>query len=134
MSLAAWYVEIRTVHVVFALASVSLFALRGAWVVVRGGQLARWLRVVPHVIDTLLLVSGLTLAFLIHQYPFLNSDWLTAKVVGLIVYIGLGVVVFRGSGTRWTRAWVGVFALMVFAYIVSVAVTKQPLGVGDVLV
>jgi len=86
------------------------------------------LRVLPHVIDTLLLASGLTLAFLIHQYPFVNSAWLTAKVIGLVVYIALGVMVFRGAQGRLGRALNGIAALLVFVYIISVALTKQPSG------
>ncbi|AWN15745.1 SirB2 family protein [Salinisphaera sp. LB1] len=123
----AYYDAIKTVHVTCVALSGSLFASRALWVLLSKRALWRWLRVLPHLIDTLLLASGLTLAFLIHQYPFLNSDWLTAKVIGLIVYIALGVAVFRGRQTG-TRAVTGLMALIVFAYIVSVAFSKQPAG------
>lgn len=128
MHLAAYFLQIRTVHVVCVAASISLFVVRGAWVLLSGRGLWRWLRVAPHIVDTLLLASGLTLAFLIQQYPFFNSDWLTAKVVGLIAYIALGVVLFRGPRSTIVRATAGLMALLVFAYIVSVAVSKQPAG------
>lgn len=128
MSLAAHYLDIKHVHLTCVALSITLFAARGIRVVGFGGVLWRWLRVIPHIVDTLLLASGLTMAFLIHQYPFLNSDWLTAKVIGLIVYIALGIMVFRGPDSRIERGAAGVSAMIVFAYIISVAVSKQPAG------
>ena len=70
--------------------SLSLFAVRGAWMV--AGTLrdkGRWVRIVPHVIDTALLASAIGLAITIGQYPG-TSGWLTAKVAGLVAYIVLG--------------------------------------------
>lgn len=128
MHLAAYYPQIKTVHVICVAASIGLFVSRGVWILAAGRSLWHWLRVAPHIVDTVLLGSGLTLAFLIRQYPFVNSDWLTAKVIGLIVYIALGVVVFRGPRSPVIRATSGLMALLVFAYIVSVAVSKQPAG------
>lgn len=128
MHLAAYFPQIKTVHVVCAAVSISLFTSRGVWVIASGRGIWHWLRVAPHIVDTVLLGSGLTLAFLIRQYPFLNSDWLTAKVIGLIVYVALGVVVFRGPRSPFLRATAGLMALLVFAYIVSVAFSKQPAG------
>lgn len=122
------YSSVKLIHVTCVGISVSLFAARGIWVLASGRGLWRWLRVVPHFIDTLLLASGLTLAFLIRQFPFVNSDWLTAKIVGLIAYIILGMLVFRGSRTRATRWTIWAMALIVFGYIVSVAITKEPTG------
>ena len=80
------------------------------------------LKIAPHVIDTLLLVSGITLVF---QGGWLSTEygWIIAKIVGLLGYIGLGVVVMRNRGTvRWL-AFVG--AMACFVYIGIVAVTKN---------
>jgi len=83
----------------------------------------RWVRTVPHIVDTLLLASALTMAVWIGQYPFVQG-WLTAKFVALVLYVGLGTVALRMGKTKAVRAaFFG--ALAVFAYIVSVAVTKQ---------
>lgn len=123
-----YFLWIRSFHIGCAAASATLFAGRGLWLLSSKRPLWRWLRIVPHIIDTLLLASGLTLAFLLHQYPFVNSPWLTAKVVGLIVYIALGIVVFRGLVPRLARWALWVTALLVFGYIVSVAMTMQPQG------
>lgn len=128
MDIVAFYTPLKQVHMACVGLSVGLFAIRAGWVVATQRRLWRALRVIPHVIDTLLLASGLTLAFLVQQYPFVNSAWLSAKVLGLGVYIALGVLVFRGAEGRLGRALTGVAALLVFAYIVSVAVSKQPAG------
>lgn len=123
-----YYFPIKLIHMICVGLSVTLFAARGVWLLTSGRPLWRWLRVVPHIVDTLLLASGLTLAFMIRQFPFVNSGWLTAKIVGLIAYIALGVWVFRGRQPRAARWVIWAAAIIVFAYIVSVAVTKQPAG------
>jgi uncharacterized membrane protein SirB2 len=88
---------------------------------------APWVRIAPHVVDTLLLASAIALAVIIQQYPGLHG-WLTAKVIGLIAYIGLGVVALNRGKTRVVRISAWIAALVVFGYIASVAMTKSPLG------
>jgi uncharacterized membrane protein SirB2 len=81
-------------------------------------------RIVPHVVDTLLLASALWLAV---QLGSLES-WLLAKIAALLVYIGLGTLALKRSRTRRVREVALAAALATFAYIVSAAVTKSPLG------
>ncbi|TXH04651.1 MAG: regulator SirB [Nevskiaceae bacterium] len=85
----------------------------------------RVLRVLPHVIDTVFLLSGLALATTIHQYPFVHG-WLTAKVLGLIAYIVLGSLALKRAPTRAGRAVALAAALLTFAYIVGVAMHHDP--------
>lgn len=123
------YGWVKLVHIACVALSFSLFVTRGLWLLaVPGRPLWRWLRVVPHIVDTVLLASGLTLACLIRQYPFVNSHWLTAKVIGLIAYIALGMLAFRSTRPRGLRWLTWLMALLVFGYIVSVAVSKNPAG------
>ena len=84
----------------------------------------RWVKVVPHVVDTLLLTTALILVFWSGQYPFVQA-WLTAKVVALIVYIGLGTMALKRGRTKAARVRALLAALGVFAYIVAVALTRQ---------
>ncbi len=115
------------VHVSCVVLTIAGFGLRGIWMIRNSPLLgARWVRVVPHVVDTVLLAAGIALAIHIRQYPFVNA-WLTAKTLGLIVYIGLGAVALRHGRTRRVRiaAWIG--ALFAAGYIVAVAVTRNPL-------
>ncbi|OIP12407.1 MAG: invasion protein [Betaproteobacteria bacterium CG2_30_59_46] len=79
----------------------------------------------PHVVDTLLLVFGIALAFAIHQYPFVDS-WLTAKVVGLVLYIGLGSIALKYGKSKTIRLSAWLAAQGVFAYIVLVAISHNP--------
>ncbi len=120
------YWALKYLHVGCVIGSFSLFVLRGAWMMTGSGRLRlRWVRIVPHVVDTLLLGSAVALAVLIRQYP-LVQPWLTAKVLGLLAYIGLGMIALRHGRTLRRRVAAWVAALAVFAYIVAVAVTKSP--------
>ncbi|HMY91216.1 MAG TPA: SirB2 family protein, partial [Nitrosomonas sp.] len=85
----------------------------------------RWVKILPHVNDTVLLLSAIMLAITIQQNPLENS-WLTAKVIGLLTYILLGMVALRFGKTRRTKITAWIMALMVFGYIVLVALTKNP--------
>lgn len=114
-----------------AVTSPILFSIR-AWRSIRGLNPAQgWLRVAPHVVDTLLLLAGLTLAAVIRQYPFVNG-WLTAKVLALIAYIGVGHAAVRRAPTRGAKIAAWLVGLAIVFYIYGVAVTKDPaLGFGS---
>lgn len=123
-----YYPDVRLVHIGSVLLSGALFFVRGMAV-----QLgARWpmiapLRYLSYAIDTVLLVAALTLSVMLHQYPFVNS-WLTAKVLLLAVYIVLGSLALKRGRTRTVRLIAFVAAIAVFAMIVSIARTHDPLG------
>lgn len=87
----------------------------------------KWVKIVPHINDTILLGSAIVLTILIEQYPFTDA-WLTAKLLALVVYICLGIEALHIARTDFGRvmAWLG--ALVVFLYIVSVALTKNQFG------
>lgn len=84
----------------------------------------RLTRIAPHIIDTLFLASGVALIVII-DLPVLQSGWLLAKLAGLLVYIGLGMVALRFGNTREIRSLAFVGAVATFAYIVGVALTKS---------
>lgn len=81
------------------------------------------LKIVPHAIDTLLLISGIALVFQGHWLAD-QYGWIIAKLAVLFGYIGFGVIAMRRQGRMKWLAFVG--AIACFAYIGSVAVTKQP--------
>ncbi len=120
------YLALKYLHVTCVCLSGLGFVLRGYWMLRASPLLrARWVRVVPHVNDSLLLTSAVTLAVWSGQYP-LAQGWLTAKVVGLLVYIGLGTMALRrGQSLRQRALFLGL-ALATFAYIVGVALSKSP--------
>ena len=122
------YLALKHLHLTTVILSFALFALRGLWMLVDSPQLQRrWVRIAPHLIDTVLLASAIGLTLILQQYPFVN-DWLTAKVLALIAYILLGGIALRRGPTRAIRAAAWVAALATFGYIVSVALTRHPLG------
>ena len=86
---------------------------------------SRFARVVPHVIDTMLLASAIGLMLVIRQYPIVQG-WLTAKVVGLLVYIVLGTIALKRGRTRLQRSVAFFAALAVFAWIVLTARHHAP--------
>ena len=122
------YLVIKTLHQTAVALSVAGFFARGigslrgdAWA---SGRLAK---TVPHVVDTVLLLSALALAWTLRLTPG-NAPWLMAKIVGLLLYIGLGIVALRPGRPVRVRATAWVAALLTFGWIVSVAITKNPLG------
>ena len=87
---------------------------------------ARLTRVVPHVVDTLLLGSALLMAWQSSQYPFAQG-WLTAKFFGLLAYILCGTMALKRARTKGRRVVFLVLALLAYAYIVGVALARNPL-------
>jgi uncharacterized membrane protein SirB2 len=88
---------------------------------------APFVRVAPHVVDTLLLASAFWLAWFLGQYPFVHG-WLTAKVLALVAYIALGSVALTHGGSKGTRVAALAGALVAAGYIVSVALTRDARG------
>jgi uncharacterized membrane protein SirB2 len=122
------YTALKSVHVSCVAASYALFFVRGIWMMRESAvRQERWVKVVPHVVDTVLLASAIALAVISHQYPLVDS-WLTAKVAGLLIYIGLGTVALKRGKTRGARIAAWLAAQAVFFYIVAVAFTRNPLA------
>ena len=120
------YADLKALHVACVVASVALVALRYAWRVAAPERLAaRWVRVVPHVVDTLLLASAVWLAW---QLGRSSLPWVGAKLVALVVYIVLGSIALKRGRSAGGRAAAFVAALATFGYIVSVALAKSPWG------
>ena len=118
----------KSLHVGCAALSIAGFAARGALMLGNSPILQnRFVRVAPHVVDTILLLSAIWLAWALRQVPFVQG-WVTAKVVALVVYVVLGAVALRRGRTKAVRATAFAGALLVAAYIVSVAVTRDPRG------
>ena len=117
---------LKLLHIGLAALTFASFITRGIFMLRDSSRRhTRFWRVAPHVIDTLLLTTGILLALRIRQYP-LTHDWLTAKIAALAIYIALGVAALRGrTHTKRLYAWLA--ALAVFAYIVAVAAMRSAL-------
>ena len=120
------YLILKHLHVTCVVLSGLGFCLRGWWML-RESPLRqhRLTRILPHIVDTLLLGSALTMAWMSGQYPFVQG-WLTAKLCGLLAYILLGMMALKRGRTQAIRARYLGLPLAAYAYIVSVALTRSP--------
>jgi uncharacterized membrane protein SirB2 len=123
------YGELKTIHESAVAISFAGFFARGVGML-RGAPWVkhRMARTLPHLVDTILIVSAVWLAWMLRLTPA-NAPWIAAKIVGLVAYIALGMVALRFGRTKSVRASAWVAALLTFGYIVSVAITKDPRGI-----
>lgn len=121
------YLAIKHLHMLTAVLSITGFIIRGIGMMRDAGWMQHKLvKILPHVNDSILLGSAAYLAISIQQYP-LTADWLTAKVIGLLAYIGLGLAALRFGKTKPIRIAAWLLAIAVFIYIAGVARTHLPL-------
>jgi uncharacterized membrane protein SirB2 len=117
------YTLLKALHVGAVVISGLGFVLRYA-LITPGAAQSALVRIGPHVVDTLLLVSAVALAWLLQANP-LQAPWLAAKIVALPIYIAVGAIALRGP--RRLRAPAFAAAIAVYCYIVGVAIAKHPL-------
>lgn len=95
------YIAMKYLHLLTVVISITLFVLRFFWKC-RGSAMLekRWVKITPHINDTLLFISGIVLILITGFYPFSpQGTWLTEKLFGVIIYILLGYVAL-GKRTR----------------------------------
>lgn len=118
---------IKTLHIIFVALSYCLFFLRGIWMLRASPLLQqRWAKIVPHVVDTALLVSAIMLAIQLSISP-LDAPWLMVKIIALLIYILLGTFAIKRGKSLQIRLLAWLAAQLVFIYIVLVAITHNPL-------
>ncbi len=121
------YTVIKLLHITFAAISISGFIARGLLMLRQSSLLQRrWLKVIPHINDSLLLLSAITLAILAGYNP-LQHPWLAAKIILLFLYIGFGLMALRFARQRRSRIVFFILAIMTFAWIVVIAINKSVL-------
>ncbi len=121
------YLLIKHLHMTAAGLSIFFFVIRAYWSVTENGLLQKKaVKILPHVIDTVLLTCAILLSIMLG--PAASQPWVLTKIVLLLVYIGVGTVAIRRGKTRKTRAIAAVIAVAVFAYIVGVALRHHPAG------
>lgn len=118
------YSAIKHLHVTSAVLSILFFVVRAYWSVSGSGWLqARFVKIAPHVIDTILLVCGIWLATVIGLH-----DWIIAKIIALVFYIGVGTIAIKRGRSPQMRALAAIVAVLIFFYIVGVALRHHPLS------
>lgn len=121
-----YYGALKHIHMTAAALSIGLFIMRGSWMMFWPPllQQQRWAKILPHVVDTILLVSAIALAIGLVQSGA-PSSWLSGKLLGLVAYIVLGLVALKLGKTRQIRISAFVAALLVYIYVIGVAFSKQ---------
>lgn len=108
------YLILKSLHIGCAAISYTLFFLRGIWSLNDSSLMRqRWIRIAPHIVDTLLLSSAIALAYSIGQYPFIDA-WLTAKFLALLLYIVLGSIALKYAKNKTVRVIFWLAAQAVF--------------------
>lgn len=121
------YLLLKTIHISFAFLSITGFVLRGVWMMQDSELLKnKAVKILPHIVDTVFLISGVSLVFTI-DLSLLGQSWLLSKIFLLFMYIFLGAIALRGSN-KAVKVSAFLAAVMTFIYIVGIAITKNPAG------
>ncbi len=118
------YLLIKYLHVSCALITLLSFSLRGYWMLIDSQLLqSKAAKSLPHIIDSLLLLTAITLVIMSRQYPT-TTAWVSLKIGLLLLYIGLGTFALKRGRTRQIRTLCLLSALITLAAIFSVALLK----------
>jgi len=120
-----YYPLIKTVHISTVIISLSLFVLRIILLLLRSTKLkTKTLRILPHLNDSVLLFSAIALLIIGSITPDSHNPWIIAKIVAMIIYIGIGFAVFRGKLNNKNIIVLVIIALIIYSYIAHTALTK----------
>lgn len=115
----------RTIHIAFAVLTIISFTLRGMWMLMDSPLLlSKPARIVPHIIDTLLLLSGIVLVINYTSYTH-GYGWLLAKLAAIILYIVTGAIALKYGKTRMIRIIALIISYCLLVIIVSLALTRS---------
>lgn len=122
-----FYLLVKVIHVSTAIISILGFFVRGVWMMRSSPMLnVRWVKIAPHINDTLLLISAIVLVIITSQYPG-PVAWINVKIIGVIIYIILGTIALKYGKTKRVRIIAWCLALLIYSYIVLVAISKNSL-------
>jgi len=122
------YLIFKTLHLTFAIISITGFLVRSILMFYDSPLLQnKWVQLTPHLVDTVFLLSGFSMAFMVN-FGLFSQLWLTAKIFLLMFYLlFVGIALSRGT-TKTVRVGAFFAALFTFAFIVGIAINKSPLG------
>ena len=119
------YLMLKHLHMTTVALSGLFFMVRGWWLLQNSAQLqAKWVKITPHIIDTILLCSAVGMLLVAQYFP----AWVHVKIALVIVYIALGIMAFKKANTIEQKMFFLVAASVVYMFIISVALTKSPMG------
>lgn len=126
------YHALKHTHLLFIALSLLLFVFRFGLLMVNSQWLnKKWLKIVPHVVDTFLLATGVALVWVTGFFPFTaNTLWMTEKITCVFAYIALGFVALQYSHGTLFRLFAFLGALGWLYAAAKLAITKTPLLLG----
>ncbi len=115
----------KHLHITLAVISISLFTVRFLLTLMHSKKLDnKWLKISPHVIDTLLLSIGVALAIKYYINP-LEQLWLAEKLLALVAYIFTGYYTLKlaRNNTMQIIGYLGAMGWVML--IVRLAMTRE---------
>ncbi len=120
------YSEIKLLHICCVILTLTFFCVRCFWKFFFPHLLQqRWVKILPHTIDSILFISGIALVVLLQQYPFVH-DWITIKFFVVLVYIICGALVLKYAKTLFSRIVALIISILSAIYIILLAFYHQP--------
>jgi uncharacterized membrane protein SirB2 len=122
---------LKQLHVLLAVLTACSFCLRGYWMLRRSPRLeAPWTRRLPHVVDALLFLTGLTMAVGLAISPVAHP-WLAVKLVVIVIYVVIGSVALKRGRTYRQRVLALALSVLALIGIFALALSHDPLvGLG----
>lgn len=120
-----YYLIFKSIHVSSVLISLILFVSRSYCLLYKPDLLdCKLIKRLPHIIDSILLFSAISMLALSGQYPGPDNPWIAAKIIAMIVYIFTGLYLFRKANSHKAIYISFISAMLIYIYIVQTAVTK----------
>ncbi len=116
------YLTLKNAHIVFITLSILLFNYR--FLLKRLNKtIPKIIKIIPHINDTFLLVSGISMAYIVGFNP-LEQPWLMAKIIALFLYIGFGMVALKKTGLQSVMGYI--LATLMLIFMIFTAINKAP--------
>ena len=118
------YALIKNIHLVFAMLTTIGFCVRGVWMMTESPMLQKkFVKVLPHIVDTTLLISALALVVMSGQYPWVAA-WVGMKLVLLVAYIVVGTFALKRGKTKQIRTAFFAASILILLALFAVAGIK----------
>lgn len=118
------YALIKNIHLAFAMLTTIGFCVRGVWMMTESSMLQKKLvKVLPHIVDTTLLISAVTLVVMSGQYPWVAA-WVGMKIALLVAYIVLGTFALKRGKNKQIRTVFFAVSILILLALFAVAGIK----------
>ncbi|MFC1237754.1 SirB2 family protein [Vibrio sp. F74] len=126
------YFALKNIHMLSIVLSAILLSIRYALMMANSPMIEKkFLKISPHVIDTILILSGIGLIFSLGFIPFTpGNEWFTEKVTCILAYFALGFFTLKVAKNRLLRTFALFGALGWLVMAGKIAITKVPALIG----